>query len=205
MLKYDNKEEFEVDKGYINRTRIYLYPVIVTMRSYLALKDLKESFLCVSYNKSGIILYYNRTNTLGIKKLVETLKVNGEYINDFMHTEDVYAIELKPDLNYDAFEEGRYTDIYRSRSQINQTFSLNSKTKKVLIKDPEYKQVFVDQLNKWFNTNYTIEKYESRTDGSTVEISQYDIPPCMNQETINYERKKYPAAASQSRKLNKTI
>jgi hypothetical protein len=190
MLKYDNKEKFFINKGYINRTRIYLYPAVVMMKSYMPyMKDLKENLLCVSYQNESIVLYYDRQNTAGIKKLLTALHQNNEYISDYMQTENVYAIVVKPEINYSAFEEGCYTDIYTSE-QLNKTFSKKSKTRKVLLKDPGYKQDYVDLLNEWFDTSHTIEHLESRPDGSTVEISQYDIPPCMNQEILNYEKSK---------------
>lgn len=206
MLKYNTSENFKVEKGYLNRVKIYLYPAIVTLKSYSHLRNLKESFLCASLNPGkAIILYYDRSNTLAIKALINELKKNGEYINDYLYSPDVYAIEVDPGLNYNAFEEGTYTEIYPSMDMINKTFSSNSLTKKVLIKDPEYKQTFVDHLNKWFKTNYSIEKYERRDDGSRVEISQYDIPPCLNQEIDGYEREKLPTRADKLRKQTQVI
>lgn len=188
MIKYDNKEKFFINKGYINRTRIYLYPAVVMMKSYMPyMKDLKENLLCVSYQDKSIVLYYDRKNTVGIQKLITNLKINKEYVNDYMQTESVYAIIISPEINYSAFEEGSYTEIY-TKEQLNKTFSKDSKTRKVLCKDPEYKQDYVDLLNEWFNTNHSVEHLESRPDGSRIEISQYDIPPCMNQEVLNYER-----------------
>jgi len=188
MIKYDNKEQFIVEKGYLNRTRYYLYPAIVLMKSYRpALTNLKDNFLCCSYKNEKIVLYYDRKNTIAIHELIKTLKQNNEYIDDYMHNENVYAVEVRPELNYAAFEEGRYSDIYLE-DQINLAFSTSGKTKKVLTRDPEYKQVYVDLLNEWFNTRHSIETLESRPNGISVPISQYDIPPCMNQEILNYEK-----------------
>jgi hypothetical protein len=104
-----------------------------------------------------------------------------------MYNEDVYAVEVSPELNYAAFEEGAYTDIYTAQ-QLAMTFTSKSKTRAVLSKDPEYKQEYVDLLNIWFNTNYSIESFESRPNGQRVEISQYDIPPCLNQEILGYQK-----------------
>lgn len=188
MLKYDSEEKFVVKRGYINRTKIYLYPAVVMLKSYNPhIINLKESLLCVSYKNESIVLYYDRKNTVGLHHLLAALKDNKEYINDYMYNEDTYAIELKPDLNYSAFEEGSYTQIY-TIDQINRTFTKESKTRKILTKDSDYKQSYVDLLNEWFNTNFTIDEYEKRGDGSKVEISQYDIPPMMNQEILNYEK-----------------
>jgi hypothetical protein len=190
MLKYDGEQQFTVEPNFLNRTRIYLYPAVVMMKSYRPyLAALRENLLCVSYKDESIVLYYDRKNTQAIKALIEGLKQNTEYIDDWMHNEKSYAVQIKLDLNYSAFEEGRYSDIY-SKSQINRTFTPDSKTKKVLVKDPEYKQSFVDLLNEWFNTHNTIEFLESRINGKKVEISQYDIPPCMNQEIYNYDERR---------------
>lgn len=188
MLKYDSADEFKVERGYLNRTKIYLYPAVVLLKSYKPfISNLKENLLCVSYKNESIVVYYDRKNTVGIHHLLVALKDNKEYINDYMFNENTYAIELKPDLNYSAFEEGKYTDIY-TIEQINRTFTQNSKTRKILLKDPEYKQQYVDLLNQWFNTNYSIETLEARPDGTVVPLSQYDTPPCLNQEILNYEK-----------------
>lgn len=205
MIRYDSEEEFVVKRGYINRTKIYLYPAVVLLKSYKPfIVNLKDSFLCCSYNNEKIVLYYDRKNTVGIHQLLVALKDNSEYVNDYMHNENVYAIEIKPDLNYSAFEEGNYTGIY-SIDQINRTFTRESKTRKVLTKDLEYKQSYVDLLNEWFNTNHSIESLESRDDGSRVEISQFDIPPQMNQELLNYERTNRVGEAGHVKKLGKSI
>ena len=189
LLKYDSEEEFYVKRGYVNRTKIYLYPAVVLLKSYNPyIKNLKESLLCVSYKNERIVVYYDRKNTVGIHDLLIALKQNHEYIDDYMVKENVYAIEIKPDINYSAFEEGKYSGIY-TQEQINKSFTRESLTRKVLQKDPEYKQVFVDHLNEWFNTNHSIHTLESRDDGSRVEISEFDIPPMFNQEELNYERK----------------
>lgn len=187
MLKYDSAEQFKVSRGYINRTRIYLYPSIVTLKSYLSLKALKDNFLCCSYQDQSIVLYYDRKNTLGIHTALKVLKDNNEYVKDYMHNENVYAIVISPELNYNAFEEGDYTGIY-SQEMLKKSFTSDSKTKQVLTKDPSYKQYFVDMLNEWFNTKHSIDNLELRDDGSRVEIQQYDFPPCLNQEILNYER-----------------
>lgn len=188
MLKYDSEEEFYVRRGYINRTKIYLYPAVILLKSYKPfLSNLKDNLLCVSYKNEKIVVYYDRKNTIGIHELITALKENGEYIDDYMHNENVYTVEIRPDLNYTAFEEGRYTGIY-TIDQINQCFTKDSKTRKVLVKDPEYKQTYVDLLNEWFNTAHTIKSIESRDNGLYVEISQFDIPPQFNQETLGYEK-----------------
>jgi glutamate/tyrosine decarboxylase-like PLP-dependent enzyme len=67
------------------------------------MKDLKENLLCVSYQNESIVLYYDRQNTTGIKKLLTAQHQNNEYISDYMQTENVYAIVVKPEINYSAF------------------------------------------------------------------------------------------------------
>jgi len=189
MLKYDNKEQFEVTQGFVNRTWIYLKPSIVLLKNYSPyFADLKVNLLCASYKDESIILYYNRGNTPAIKKLLDSLKGMPEFIKDWMHSENVYAVQIKPDINFSAFEEGRYTDIY-TELQINQIFTSKSKARKVLTKDITYKQTYVDLLNQWFNSNNTIEYLESRPDGSRVEIQQYDLPPQFNQEILGYDER----------------
>lgn len=187
MIKYNSEEIFTVKRGYVNRTKIYLYPAIVTLASYPQIRNVKDNFLCCAYKEDSIILFYDRKNTLGLHTLVETLKQNGEFIDSFLHNEDTYCIVVSPNLNYAAFEEGSYTDIY-SEELLKRSFTKDSKTRQVLTKDPSYKQTFVDLLNEWFNTKHTIDFLESRPDGNRIEIQQYDIPPCMNQETVAYER-----------------
>lgn len=151
------------------------------------MRKVKDSFLSCAFGDTGIVLFYDRTNVLGIRELIQELKKNNEYIDDKLFTESVYAIKVAPEINYDAFIEGRYTDIY-TPSQINKVFTPDSLTRKVLLRDPEYKQTYVDMLNSWFNTRNTIDYLELRDNGARVPISQYDIPPCLNQELIEYER-----------------
>lgn len=189
MIPYNSDEQFRVERGYLNRTRIYLYPIVVTMKSYRPfMVDLKENLLCTSYLNESLVLYYDRANTRAIKAFIDALKQNKEYVDDWMHNEKSYAIRIKPQLNYAAFEEGRYSDIYESNI-INKAFSKDSKTRKVLIRDPEYKKEFVELLNKWFNTRHTVESMESRPDGGKVELTQFDVPPQMNQEVLDYNGK----------------
>jgi len=196
MIKYDNKQQFAVERGFLNRAKIYLYPAVVLLKSYRpAMVELKNDLLCVSYFNNSIVLYYNRGNSVIVKRLIDTLKKNEEYIDHWMHNQDVFAIRIAPDLNYDAFEEGRYTDIY-SLPQINKVFTPQSKTRKILTKDLEYKQEYVDLLNKWFNTYHTIDSLEQRDGGKKAEIKQYDLPPCMNQEVFNYEDRRTVAKGS---------
>lgn len=186
MLKYDSISPFKVERGFLNRTRIYLYPAVVLMKSYRPfLQNLKPNLLCVSYNYNSMILYYDRANVIGIKELIDSLKKNGEYVGDYMYSEDVYAVEICPDLRYGAFESGSYSDLY-TKNEIKQIFSPTGITAKVLLRDPEYKIKYVKLLNEWFNSNHTVESLESRPDGSTVPISQFDVPPCLNQEILNY-------------------
>lgn len=186
MLKYDSKDQFKVERGYLNRTRIYLYPAVVLLKSYRPyMVDLREDLLCVSYYNESLILYYDRNNSISIKKLIEALKSNNEYMDDYMQSEDVYAIRIKLDLNFSAFEEGTYSQIYKPE-QINRVFSADSKTKKVLLRKEEYKQEYVELLNQWFNTKHSIDSLESRVGGKSVPISEFDIPPCFNQEILDY-------------------
>lgn len=188
MLKYSN-EMFRVEAEYINRSRIYLYPAVVLMKSYPQIRNLKESFLCVSFAHDSIIIYYRRDNGVGLKALIEALKSNDEYMDSYMHNENVYAIRVSPEINYSAFESGSYSDIY-TQDQIDRVFTKDGKTRKILEKNPEYKAQYVKLLNEWFNTNHTVESLESRANGRPVEIQQYDIPPVLSQEILNYERQK---------------
>ena len=187
MLKYDSTQPFNPVRNFINRTRIYLYPSVVLLQSYPEFKKLKPTYLACSFNYNGILLYFDRSNTLGLHLFIQELKKNNEYFSDKLISPDIYCIEIRPDINYSAFEEGTYTAIY-TPDQINKIFSTDGKTRKVLTKDPQYKEEFVKQLNSWFNTNYTAESLEIREDKSRVEIQQYDIPPCLNQEIYNYDR-----------------
>ena len=185
MIRYDGKQQFSVEKDFLNRTKIYLYPAVVLMKSYRPyIRDLKESLLCVSYGGESIILYYDRNNTIKLKSLIDELKKNNEYIDSWLHNQNSIAIKISPDINYLAFEEGRYTDIY-TREQIGKTFTPDSKTRKVLLRDASYKEEYVNQLNIWFNTSHTVESLETHN-GKKQPIKQYDIPPCMNQEVLNY-------------------
>ena len=187
MIEYNSKEKFRVERGYLNRTRIYLYPAIVLLKSYREfMQELKENMLCVSYENDSVVIYYDRKNTVAIKKLLEVLKANDEYLDDYLYNENSYAIRVKLDLNFAAFEEGSYSDIYRA-DQINKVFTKDSKTRKVLTKDPDYKQTYVDLLNQWFKTNHSIEDLELQLDGRILRIKQYDIPPCFNQEILDYD------------------
>lgn len=187
MLKYNSEEQFTVERGYLNRTKIYLYPSIVLLKSYHTMRLLKDNFLCCAFADNGLILFYDRMNIVGLRDLIQKLKQNNEYIDDRLYSEDVYMIKIKPDINLDAFIEGRYSDIYTSE-QINLVFTRDSITRKVLTREESYKQTYVDMLNSWFNTSNTIDYIEIQANGKRVPISQFDIPPCLNQELIDYER-----------------
>ena len=58
MIKFNHVEKFRIEKDYINRTRIYLYPAITLLKSYNVMRNLRNSFLCCSYNYNSIIIYY---------------------------------------------------------------------------------------------------------------------------------------------------
>ena len=189
MIPYNSHQQFTVERGFINRTKIYLYPAVVLLQSYRPyMISLRENLLCVSYNYDKIILYYDRSNMPLMRKFIEALKSNNEHIQDYMYSPSVYAIELSPPLNYSAFEEGRYSEIY-SIEQIKRVFTNDSKTRMILAKLEPYKQEFVDNLNKWFNCNHTIDSLEL-VNGIRKPITQFDIPPCLNQEILNYDPKR---------------
>ncbi len=187
MIPYDSKQKFIPGSGFLNRTRIYLYPSIVLLNSYKdGFSKVRDIFMCCSYSNESIIIYYQYQNNISVlRNLVSLLKTNNELLEHGLFNADIYYIRVKPEINYSAFEEGSYSKIYTPK-QIQRVFSANSKTRQVLEKHPDAKQRFVDNLNEWFNTHRTIDDLEI-TNGKRVPLKEYDIPPCMNQEI--YESK----------------
>lgn len=185
MIGY-HKEKFKVEKGFINRTKIYLYPSVLLLKSLKSILSLKNDLLTCSYDENGIVLYYEFSpkNIHLIQSCINELKKNNELVKCSLHSENVYKIQVDTGINYLEFEQGNYSKIY-NKEQIKKIFIIDSQTKKVITKDPSYKQEFVDNLNKWFNTNMTIDSLELDTSGVRTPIREYDIPPIMTQEYDN--------------------
>lgn len=185
MIPYSERP-FKVEKDFLNRTRIYLYPSIVLLKSYKeGFLKVKDAFLCCSY-QDGIVIYYDyRKNIKNLRFLIELLVENDELVEHSLFNQDVYKIRVKPDINYNAFEEGAYSRIYTDE-QRKRVFSSGSITDQVLTKHSDAKQRHIENLNRSFNASYTIDQLELQ-DGVRKELSEYDLPPSLNEEIYEYE------------------
>ena len=104
----------------------------------------------------------------------------------------VLKVPFKHNSTYINFTKGKYSLMYDSK-QINQYFSnvnipnktlqekINSKienTRKILTKNKDYVQNFVDIVNRDFDANITVEHYLGE--------AELDYPPKFEEEIFNY-------------------
>lgn len=122
--------------------------------------------------------------------MVTTLQKNGELVDEYIYNRGIHVVEIRPDIDYMAFLEGRYSEIYTPAQlrkcfnhigdRINKDFVVISESDQlqVLKKSPEYFPKYVKYIKKQFG--------ESTKESSIREHKEYDMMPNLNQE-IMYE------------------
>lgn len=182
MILYNNKERFADCVGedkYINRCWLYLMPALMLLKGRDALLKIKNQITACSLQDSQLCLYIKLKQTnLDLQECIKILDKNGELIEDSIFSKNLHKLIVKPDINYNAFLEGAYSKIY-TQAQLAMCFPTNVKIKQVLCKNKEYEDEYLQFLKTCFGNSIRKEHL--------TEHSEYDIPPCLNQEIYNYD------------------
>lgn len=125
------------------------------------------------------------------KELVQTLKENNELVDEYIYNKGIHVVEIRPDIDYTAFLEGRYSEIY-TPSQLKKCFNhvgdrinkdfvvaVESDQLQILKRNPEYFPKYVEYIRKQFGESIKIESIKAH--------KEYDMMPNLNQEIMSYE------------------
>lgn len=191
MILYDNQERLvdNLDKRYINRSKIYLWPAVKLLKSYRfiipLMKDEKLNFACGIDEVEGLTIISNVKQYARLTDLIENLQVNEEYINDRIITADHHAVTIRIPVNLEAFVKGYYSQIY-TKDQVDKCFSPDRPELQVINQDRSYFPKFFKQMKANFEVAGSYippQMKEELFDNYT----EYDIPPCLGQEVIFYK------------------
>lgn len=175
MIKFDLIEVPLIESFYLNRTRLYLLPAVNLLKSLPEIAKLKKNINTVTTLYDGGLKLFIKNNS-SIRDLIQSLKDNHEYIDDYIYSKNIHVVVLKPNINYTAFLEGRYSEIY-TKEQLVKCFDSKSDILKILKKDPIYLKKYIKYIKDQFG--------ESIRESSIKDHKEYDIIPCLNQEIIN--------------------
>ena len=179
MILYNSKERIEDcigDTKYVNRCWLYLKPSLMLLKSSSELLKIKEQIVAVSLDitECRLCLYIKlKPTNIDLVNAIKALAHNFELVDESIFGKQLHKIVVAPDINYNAFLEGAYSKIY-TPEQVEICFKSESTIKQIITKDKNYEDDYLIFLNKCFNGH--IKK------DSITEYSEYDIPPCLNQE-----------------------
>ena len=191
MILYDNQERLieNLDKRYINRSKIYLWPAAKLLKSYRfiipLMKDEKLNFACGIDEVEGLTIISNVKQYARLTDLIENLQVNDEYIADRIITADHHAISMKIPINLEEFVKGYYSKIY-TKEQIALCFNPDRPELQVINQDKNYFPKFFKQMKANFEVpgSYIPPNMKEEL---FINYTEYDIPPCLGQEVIFYK------------------
>ena len=123
--------------------------------------------------------------------MVKVLKENNELVDEYIFNKGIHVVEVRPDINYSAFLEGRYSEIY-TPAQLKKCFwfkgdktpdgkvvTEESPALQVIKKNPDYFPKYFEYIKKQFGQNLK--------EDSVRDHKEYDLPPNLNQEIMSYE------------------
>lgn len=151
---------------------------IVTENS--GLKYEKDIFLLVATKIKGV-------ESQSFIDLLEWIRDKPMYVDDYVYDNiqksDYHMIVIRFPQEYykvlPIFKIGKYSQMFDTET-IEKFFNKKTSIKKILIKDKEYKLVFVTRLNGKFGTSISPQDYSG----------ELDLPPKDHKEIFNYHLKK---------------
>lgn len=175
MVKVDYDDTWQAhvnDKEmYKNRCRLYLVNSLALLKSRVQLALLMPAIKMILTSEDGnLYLFYvvSSDTTKGLHNLIHAIRENDELINHFPYNQSTHVVVVRPEINYDAFLEGRYSEIY-TKQQIKICFTKDSISRRVVTRSAHSE--FADFIKSEF--------------GTTVEINpkqECDIPCSYKQE-----------------------
>ena len=151
------------------------------LKSRDALLKIKDQIVACSIEDQCLCLDIKLKQTnVHLQEAIQTLKKYEELADEDIFSKSLHKIVVSPNICYDAFLEGAYSQIY-NRKQLDICFPNNIKIKQVLTKDPQYEEEYLKFLKQCFGNSVKKEHLTEHT--------EYDIPPCLNQEIYNYVNK----------------
>lgn len=184
MILYNSKERFEdciSESKYVNRCWLYLKPSLMLLKSRDTLLKIKDQMVGCSIEHNTLCLYVRlKPTNINLQECIKSLEKNNELVGESIFSKTLHKLVLKPDINIDAFIEGAYSQIY-TKDQLKLCFPNDIKIRQVLMKDPQYEDEYLMFLKQCFGNSVKKEHLTEHT--------EYDIPPCLNQEIYNYVNK----------------
>lgn len=143
----------------------------------------------LKYERHLFILLDSLIATKNFLSFIEWIREQPMYADDYVYDNitksNFHMVVLKiPEKFYpslDAFKEGKYSQMYNEEA-IKNFFEKFPDTQKILIKDHNYKIVFIGRLNKLFGTTLAgddIKEYDG----------ELDLPPNPEKELFNHHLK----------------
>lgn len=181
MILYNSKEQFGdciSDTKYVNRCWLYLRPALMLLKSRDVLLKSRAQMTACSIENETLCLYFKlKPTNIDLLNCIKVLQSNNELVDEGIFSKSLHKIRVKPDISYNAFLEGNYSQIY-TKDQIQICFPEESKIKQVITKNKDYEDEYFQFLRKCFGNSLR------KTD---IVMNEYDIPPCLNQEIYNYD------------------
>jgi len=184
---------------YPNKSRKYLLPCLKdygevfmnkldnVFKIAVGVGDIVVSNRGIKYEKHIFILL----NSVFLPKFfidfIDWIREQPMYADDYVfhniQKSESHMVVLKiPEKFYSSMEKfklGEYSKMYNTK-ELNQYFRNNPDIYKTFIKDHNYKLVFVDKMNKEFNSQVESKEYNG----------ELDFPPKPSNEIFNYHLKK---------------
>lgn len=152
----------------------------------VGLGDIVVSNRNIKYEKHIFIL----VNTVTLYKFFidflawirEQSMYEDDYVFGDIQTSCYHMIIIKfPEKYYDAFplfKKGKYSEMFKSKEDLNRLFEKHEITKHILNKDHNYKFIFAKKLNKLYGSNIS---------GTDIdETMELDLPPREAGEVFNH-------------------
>lgn len=168
--------EHNIKRSFINKSREYLWPSIVLLKSYQDIKSVVPSIITVGAGIQsclGLTLFFQVTDFDKITQIISRAKEHGEYLMDTIIDTDIHAIVLKCPVDINAFLKGEYSKIYTD----NQLRVVKEDKRRILQRDQSARDAFIQKVIDVAG-DLRSDTIEHLTKG------EYDFPPVYQQEII---------------------
>lgn len=191
MIEWDTKKKMEVKSDFLNRSKIYLAPSLSLLKTYSTIVKCKPIAISIGVKKvQGLTLFFKSLSYDKLLGLIDELKQNNEYLEDIIISDKIHAVVLKQDkINIEHFIKGYYSKIYKQENLVvfNVDNQILKKAKKVLLKDPSYKEDFYQYMKSTFEVVGSLNDRHQFTRDLLDSYEELDLPPNLNIEIYNYE------------------
>ena len=168
MIKWDEKERLKLDITFINRSRIYLYPL--WKKQYKIKNDFPVACAAGIKDCNCFVAIYN--------KPISHKGYFQEVIIDEVHTGYLFNL----DVNFDSFVKGEWSKLLKNPEDVD--CYKNQMVKHILTKDKKAEANLLSTIKSSFSleeTNYLGNNIDKEIISS---YQEYDLPPNLNKEVL---------------------